>query len=834
MPSNKHEFILETTDKTKKGFSTAQSGLKRVQGEADKTKKSFDKLQKSTKNADKSMGLLGKTMIGFIAGGALLRLGQGIMNVNIQLEQNEVAFTTMLGSAEEAKIFLEQLSDFAAKTPFQIPDVRQNAKLLMAMGIEVQKVLPTMKALGDVSAGLNVPMSRLALNFGQVKTQGKLTGRELRDFSVAGVPLVAELAKQLGVSKAAIADMVSAGKIGFDEVEQAFVSMTSEGGKFNNLMDAQSKTLGGIFSDIADSFTRLFEKLRTTDLFLGIKESAIGLQLEMDLLTEKTVLFGEEISEVDTKGVGLVAGLTVGFGLLRDLISTGGRMAIETGKQMFGTSKESENAAKNIEILTQKLWERNIKRQAFMTGRTIEEQKKISGVRKSSAVEDAIHQEDLEQLRQDIQDKMLASQVKSLKASTSAKKREIKERMFLEEQANLRAIEGWTELTKVAERYGVELPKEVVPGDTKKKEETPAFSFDIPEIDIPEIEDKAVKSIEKLQEKYVDLEEKVGVSLDKFEQKHSETMGKIKAKIESLKEKLEDLKEGYEKSIGGLDVSIGEKVIEQEQKIQDAKQKMKDASKANSHKDYEEARMLLKREKEALQEFMEGAKGFDDEIADARRRSRLTDFERFIEDAEKKRVELTSQFEEKKLQIEESIAVEQDALAQEQAIYDEKREMYHKVQEKFKVMADSIITGNEKLVDNASKTVEALKKKYAELEKQLLRIKNITAPSGVKDTRTLPQVFAETGVEAPFRAQGGFVQANEPYIVGERGAELFVPKQNGDIVPNRSAGGSVNNVTVNVQVDSVDSRESANTMAERIAEIVLGQTARQIQLQQIA
>jgi hypothetical protein len=57
---------------------------------------------------------------------------------------------------------------FASKTPFELPDVRANAKQLLAMGIATDDLIPTMKALGDVSAGLSVPMDRLALAYGQV------------------------------------------------------------------------------------------------------------------------------------------------------------------------------------------------------------------------------------------------------------------------------------------------------------------------------------------------------------------------------------------------------------------------------------------------------------------------------------------------------------------------------------------------------------------------------------------------------------------------------------------------------------------------------------------
>ncbi len=215
----------------------------------------IDKFSNVFANVNAAMLATGAVITGIgIAGASAVG---GLVKLAGQFEQTQIAFTTMLGDADQANKLLQELADFATKTPFTITGVEASAKQLLAMGIETDKLIPTLKSLGDISAGLNVPLDRLALNFGQVAIQGKLTGRELRDFAVAGVPLVAELAKNLGVSEAAIAEMVSAGEIGFDDVEMAFTTMTSEGGKFFDLMDAQSKTFLGQVSNIQDSFIKL-------------------------------------------------------------------------------------------------------------------------------------------------------------------------------------------------------------------------------------------------------------------------------------------------------------------------------------------------------------------------------------------------------------------------------------------------------------------------------------------------------------------------------------------------------------------------------------------------
>ena len=283
------------------------------------------------KAIDQFSGVFTKAQSGMLAvGAAITAIGfagaaavGGLTVMAGQFEQTQIAFTTMLGSAELAKKTLKELSDFAVRTPFQIPEVEQNAKLLLAMGIEVEKLIPTMKALGDVSAVLNVPLQRIALNFGQVKTQGKLTGRELRDFNIAGVPLLQEIAKNMGFTEKAIKEMVSAGSIGFDEVEKAFITMSSSGGKFFDLMDAQSKTFLGKVSNIQDSFIRLGRIMG--EIFLPIASAIAGvLEKIVGFMSEHTV-FAKFLAIMLAVGtaLALIVGPIILLGVLFPLFISG-------------------------------------------------------------------------------------------------------------------------------------------------------------------------------------------------------------------------------------------------------------------------------------------------------------------------------------------------------------------------------------------------------------------------------------------------------------------------------------------------------------------------------
>ena len=193
--------------------------------------------------------------------GAFVQISKSIITLADNLEQAKNAFTTMLWSAEQAETMLQNLSDFAAKTPFELPEVRQNAKQLLAMGVSAENIIPTMKALGDVASWTGADMSRLAMNYGQVITQGKLTSRELKDFQVNGVPILDELAKNAGKSKEEIQNMISSGQISANDVTRAFETMTSEGGKFADMMATQSSTLSGQWSNFQDQLSQIGEKI---------------------------------------------------------------------------------------------------------------------------------------------------------------------------------------------------------------------------------------------------------------------------------------------------------------------------------------------------------------------------------------------------------------------------------------------------------------------------------------------------------------------------------------------------------------------------------------------
>ena len=196
---------------------------------------------------------------GFTAKEIISTLG----TVRGEFQQFEIAFETMLGSGQKAKGMISDLANLAATTPFDMKGVVNGAKQLLAYGFAANEITDTMRRLGDVSAGLGLNLQDLTWLYGTTMVQGRLFTRDLMQFTGRGIPLTEELAKQFGVTKDKVSELVTAGKVGFPEVKKAIESLTNEGGKFGGLMEKQSHSITGQVSNIKDTIEMAINDLGT-------------------------------------------------------------------------------------------------------------------------------------------------------------------------------------------------------------------------------------------------------------------------------------------------------------------------------------------------------------------------------------------------------------------------------------------------------------------------------------------------------------------------------------------------------------------------------------------
>nr|DAI39169.1 MAG TPA: tail tape measure protein [Caudoviricetes sp.] len=271
-------------------------------------KKQFESLTEKTKEEGKKQAEVWQNLVKgatayFTLQGASAFIKQ-VVAVRSQFQQLEISFGTMLKSKEKANDLMAQMADLAAKTPFGLEEVSEGAKRLLAFQVPAEEVTETLRRMGDVAAGLGVPMERLIHVYGQVKAQGRMFTNDLYQFMNAGIPMISELSKAVGKSETEIKEMVAEGKIGFPEVQAVIKNMTNEGGTFYNLMDAQSKSLGGQISNLKDNFAQVLNEIgKATE---GIASGAIS---SVSFLVENYKTLGK-----------VIAGLIVTYGAYRTAV----------------------------------------------------------------------------------------------------------------------------------------------------------------------------------------------------------------------------------------------------------------------------------------------------------------------------------------------------------------------------------------------------------------------------------------------------------------------------------------------------------------------------------
>jgi tape measure domain-containing protein len=235
--------------------------LRRLREVENGVKNTSKQIEQSGLGIEELFNRMTKAAAAFGAGFTAKELISNIVQVRGEFQQLEVAFKTMLGSEDKANSLMQQLVKTAATTPFDLQGVANGAKQLLAYGEDVEKVNDDLIRLGNIAAGLSMPLGDIVYLYGTTMTQGRLYTQDLNQFTGRGIPMIRELAKQFGVAENEVKGLVEAGKVGFPEVQKVIMSLTDEGGMFFNLMQEQSKTITGQISNIEDSISTMFNEI---------------------------------------------------------------------------------------------------------------------------------------------------------------------------------------------------------------------------------------------------------------------------------------------------------------------------------------------------------------------------------------------------------------------------------------------------------------------------------------------------------------------------------------------------------------------------------------------
>lgn len=169
-----------------------------------------------------------------------------VINVRTQMESYEVSLEAMLNSKEKADAMLGTFREMAATTPLTLGALAGGAKTMLGFGLASESVVPHLKAIGDISGGNAEKFNSLVLVFSQMSSLGKLVGQDLIQMINAGFNPLEEISRKTGKSIGVLKEEMSKGAITSKMVQDAFISVTQEGGRFNGMLEKQGQGLMGL------------------------------------------------------------------------------------------------------------------------------------------------------------------------------------------------------------------------------------------------------------------------------------------------------------------------------------------------------------------------------------------------------------------------------------------------------------------------------------------------------------------------------------------------------------------------------------------------------------
>lgn len=271
--------------------------------------------------AMKTAGLVAKLGTGLTAlgasAGALASLKKAA-----DMEQLNVSMEVLIGNADEAKRVLGELTQFAGATPFSTREVMEAGKNLIALGSNTKTLTAELRALGDVSSGMSIPLKDMVDIYGKARTQGTLYAEDLNQLAGRGIPIFKELARVLGVNQSEIKKMASEGQITFPMLQKVFSDLTAEGGKFHKMMQKQSGTTNGLLSTLRSEMDNLLIAIGTPlkDFLKPILSKNIA---RMQILNQRVTGFLQLLKEAKSQGK------------LGDFLGTGLQLALMKGVNAF-------------------------------------------------------------------------------------------------------------------------------------------------------------------------------------------------------------------------------------------------------------------------------------------------------------------------------------------------------------------------------------------------------------------------------------------------------------------------------------------------------------------
>ena len=183
-----------------------------------------------------------------------------LINVRSEIQSVEKSLEVLAGR-QIGKRLADDIKKFAVETPMGFQELAKGAQTMLAFNISGEKVMPMLRAMGDISMGNADKFQSLVLAFSQMSSTGKLMGQDLLQMINAGFNPLAVISEQTGKSIGQLKEDMADGAISADTITKAFIDATSAGGKFCGMLQQQSEGIAGVRSNLEGAYEEMLNQL---------------------------------------------------------------------------------------------------------------------------------------------------------------------------------------------------------------------------------------------------------------------------------------------------------------------------------------------------------------------------------------------------------------------------------------------------------------------------------------------------------------------------------------------------------------------------------------------
>lgn len=228
-----------------------------------------------------------------------------VISIRSEMESLQTSFKTLAGEQVGGELF-EQIKEYELRTPMIMQDLTSGAQTMLAFNIPAQDVMEHLKAIGDISMGDSEKFKSLTLAFSQMSATGKLMGQDLLQMINAGFNPLQVISEQTGKSIGQLKEEMEKGAITTKMVQDAFHAAASEGGQFNGMLEAQSKTLKGAISNLEGAWQYMLN---------DIGEAQEGLIVGSIDMAQKIIANYQQVGQI-------IMGLITTYGIYKAAVVT--------------------------------------------------------------------------------------------------------------------------------------------------------------------------------------------------------------------------------------------------------------------------------------------------------------------------------------------------------------------------------------------------------------------------------------------------------------------------------------------------------------------------------